>query len=137
MKKSKKVDAISTFIGPDAAIEGTIAFQGTIRIDGKVQGKIQSNGGTVIIGEKAAINADIMVDVAIIYGEVNGTINAKDRIAAYPPCRVVGDIEAPTISIEAGVVFNGNCAMSSRTIAAKNSAPSVKKAAPQNQLKSK
>ena len=137
MKKSKKVDAISTFLGPDAAIEGTIEFQGTIRLDGKVKGKIQSNGGTVIVGEKAVIHADVMVDVAIIYGEVNGTVSARDRIAAYPPCRVVGDIQAPIISIEAGVVFNGNCAMSARTIASQKGTPSSNKEPAQKQLKPK
>ena len=136
MKKSKKVDAITTFLGPDARIDGTIEFQGTIRLDGKVEGKIQSAGGTVIIGENAVINADIQVDVAIIYGEVNGTIEAGDRIEAYPPCRVMGDIQAPIISIEAGVVFNGNCAMKARTIAAANGTRPRPKVLSQKQAKS-
>ena len=41
-KKGKKHDAISTFLGTDASIDGTIEFQGTIRLDGKVNGKIKS-----------------------------------------------------------------------------------------------
>jgi cytoskeletal protein CcmA (bactofilin family) len=116
MLKKKKSDTITTFIGSDANIDGTIEFDGTIRIDGKVTGKIFSKGGTLIIGEKAVIQARIEVDAAIIMGEVNGTIDANDRIEAYPPCRVNGDIQAPVISIEPGVVFNGNCAMKSNKI---------------------
>lgn len=119
MKKSKKVDAISTFLGLDACVEGTIDFRGTIRLDGKVTGKIISDDGTVIIGEKAVINAEIRVGVAIVMGEVNGVIEAKDRIEVYPPGRVQGDIQAPAVSMEAGVVFNGNCAMQARTMAMK------------------
>lgn len=110
-KKGKKPDSISTFLGPEASVEGTLEFQGTIRLDGQVKGKIRSNGGTVIVGEKAIVNAEIDVGNAIIMGEVIGTIDASDRIEVYPPGRVIGDIQAPVISIEEGGMFNGNCAM--------------------------
>ena len=110
-KKGKKPDSISTFLGPEASVEGTLEFQGTIRLDGQVKGKIRSNGGTVIVGEKAIVNAEIDVGNAIIMGEVIGTIDAGDRIEVYPPGRVIGDIQAPVISIEEGGRFNGNCAM--------------------------
>ena len=112
MKKSKKVDSVS-FLGSDGIIKRTIEFEKTIRLDGRVQGKILSDSGTVIVGEKAVVQADINVDVVIIMGKVNGTIDARDRIEVYPPGRIVGDIQAPTVLIESGVVFNGNCTMKS------------------------
>ena len=118
MKKSKKADSVSTFLGSDGIIEGTIQFKKTIRLDGKVKGKILSNSGTVIVGEKAVVQADINVDVVIIMGKVNGTIDARERIEVYPPGRIVGDIQAPTVLIESGVVFNGNCTMKSRKVSA-------------------
>ena len=110
-KKRKKHDAISTFLGPDASIDGTIEFQGTIRLDGSVKGKIKSGEGTVIVGEKAVVNAEIAVGTAIVMGEVVGTIDAADRIEVYPPGRVAGDIQSPVISIEEGGMLNGNCSM--------------------------
>lgn len=119
MKKGKKPNAISTILGFGSRVEGSIEFQNTMRLDGNVKGKICSNSGTVIIGEKAVVDAEIMVDVAIIMGEVNGVINASERIEIYPPGRVVGDIQAPTVLIEAGVIFNGNCVMKTRTDTAK------------------
>ena len=111
MKKDKKTDRISTFIGADASIDGTIEFKGTIRVDGQVKGKIISSDGTVVVGEKAAVDAELHVNVAVIMGEVNGTIEAKERIEVYPPGRVGGDIQAPVISIEPGGIFNGSCVM--------------------------
>lgn len=111
MKKERKADSISTFIGSEARIDGTIDFNGTIRVDGKVNGKITSNGGTVIVGEKASVDAEIFVGIAIIMGEVNGTIEAKDRIEVYPPGMVGGNIQSPVISIEPGGILNGNCTM--------------------------
>jgi cytoskeletal protein CcmA (bactofilin family) len=119
MRKSKKADLISTYLGSDGIIEGTIEFQNAIRLDGSVKGKIFSKTGTVIIGEKAVINARINVDIAVIMGKVNGTINARKRIEVYPPACIVGDIQAPTILVESGVMFNGNCSMKAQEISPK------------------
>lgn len=119
MRKSKKTDLISTYLGSDGKIEGTIEFKNAIRLDGSVKGKIFSEAGTVIIGETAVINARINVYIAVIMGKVNGTIDARKRIEIYPPACVVGDIQAPTIVIESGVMFNGNCSMKAQEISSK------------------
>jgi len=109
MKKDKQKDMIST-------VEGNIEFRGTIRVDGKVKGTIHSDEGTLIVGEHAVIQANIIVDVAIITGAINGNIEARDKLEIFPPACVLGGIKAPRISIESGVVFNGNCEMMGRTI---------------------
>ena len=116
MKKEKKIDAVSTFLGHDAIFDGTINFKGTIRLDGKVKGKVVSDDGTVIIGDKATVEAEIAVETVIIKGSVNGKVQARDRIEAYPPARILGELQAPTISIDPGVVFNGTCSMENREL---------------------
>ena len=122
MKKIDKRGKVSTYLGINASIEGTIDFSDTIRLDGNVKGRIISSGGTVIIGEKAIINADIEVDVAIVKGEINGSLEARDRIEISPPARITGDIHAPVILIETGVVFNGNCSMNANKLLSENPA---------------
>ena len=122
MKNEKKLGSISTFLGADSRIEGTIEFQGTIRLDGRVKGKIFSKGGTLIVGEKAVIHADIHVDSIIVMGDVSGIIDAKERVEVHPPGRVSGDIEAGVISIEPGGVFTGNCSMKAKTVPIKKPA---------------
>ncbi|MGD9080235.1 MAG: polymer-forming cytoskeletal protein [Desulfobacterales bacterium] len=122
MKKEKNLGSISTFLGADCRIEGTIEFEGTIRLDGRAKGKILSNGGTLIVGEKAVIHADIRVDSIIVMGEINGTIDAKKRVEVYKPGRVNGDIEAGVISIEPGGVFTGNCSMKTKAVPLKKPA---------------
>ena len=111
MKKKENADHISTLLGVGTAIEGTLAFKDTIRLDGSVNGKIVSDKGTVIIGERATVDAQIRVGAAIVKGTVNGHIQAVDRIEVYPPAKITGDIQAPVVAIETGVVFNGNCSM--------------------------
>ena len=114
MIKTKKPDTISTFFGFGSHITGKIEFQNTMRLDGSVVGKIYGDGGTVIIGEQAVVEAEIIVDVAIVKGKVNGVIEARERLEIYPPGRIEGDIQAPVVLIEAGVVFNGNCIMTAK-----------------------
>jgi len=111
MKKKEHADHISTLLGIGTTIEGSLAFKDTIRLDGSVNGKIFSEKGTLIIGERAVVEAQIRVGTAIVKGTVNGHIQASERIDVYPPAKITGDIQAPVISIETGVFFNGNCSM--------------------------
>ena len=111
MIKTKKPDTITMLLGPSTTIEGTIEFENTIRLEGNVIGKIYSTDGKLIIGETATVNGEIMVNVAIIMGRVNGKINAGKRVEVYPPGRIEGDIQSPALLIKSGVIFNGNCSM--------------------------
>jgi cytoskeletal protein CcmA (bactofilin family) len=115
MMKKEKDDAVSTLLGADARFEGNLEFTGAVRLDGKLKGQISSAGGTIIVGEKAVIEADIRVDTAIIRGRINGTVVARKGIEAHPPARITGSIQSPVISIDSGVVFNGSCAMETLT----------------------
>jgi cytoskeletal protein CcmA (bactofilin family) len=125
MKNENKIASISTFLGFGSRIEGSLEFQGTIRLDGQVKGQIASKGGTLIVGERAVIEADIIVDTVIIMGEISGTIDAKERIEVHPTGRLSGDIQAGVISIEAGGLFNGKCAMRTKTDSLKKSVAST------------
>lgn len=127
MKKSESTDHISTLLGVGTTIEGTLAFKDTIRLDGSVNGKIISEKGTVVIGERAVVEAQIRVGTAIVKGTVNGHIQCTDRIEVYPPAKISGDIQAPEISIETGVFFNGNCSMTKPDPLPANTAPSKEK----------
>ena len=107
----KRPDTITMLLGPGTTIEGTVEFENTIRLEGNVVGKIFSTDGKLIIGETAVVNGEIMVNIAIIMGRVNGKINARKRVEVYPPGRIEGDIQSPAVLIESGVIFNGNCSM--------------------------
>ena len=105
MKKEKR--GIQTFLGSETTLEGKLAFEGTVRLDGHFKGTIESKDGVMIVGDKAVIQADILVHTATVSGEVSGNIRATSRIELHPPARVF----APVVVIDAGVVFHGNCTM--------------------------
>ena len=64
-----------------------------------------------MFGEKAVIDADILVHTTVVYGEVSGNIRATNRIELHQPARVFGDLSSPMVIMDAGVVFHGNCSM--------------------------
>ena len=116
MKKGKNLPStdsstISTLLGRDTVFEGNLSFKETIRVDGQIKGKLISEGGTVIVGENAVLDADIQVCVAIIRGNVNGRVEASQRVEIYAPAQFNGDVFTPTLSMDSGVIFNGKCQM--------------------------
>jgi len=128
-KKGSSADptAISTLLGRDIVIEGTLSFKETIRVDGCVRGKLISEKGTLIVGEHASLDADIQVGVAIVRGKINGRMEASQRIEIHAPAQVNGDIFAPSVTIDTGVVFNGNCTMQTQLAPTMKSAESLSK----------
>ncbi|MBW1998802.1 MAG: polymer-forming cytoskeletal protein [Deltaproteobacteria bacterium] len=107
----KKRDEINAFLGKGTTFEGSLKFEGAVRIDGNFKGEILA-GGILIIGQSACIESNIQVSQIIISGEVRGNVTAESRIEIRSPGRVSGNIRAPVVIIEDGVVFEGNCRMS-------------------------
>ena len=112
MKNLEK--GIQTLLGPQTTLEGKLLFEGTVRLDGHLTGIIEGKDGMVIVGEKAVIHADIFVNTATVSGEVKGNIKATNRIELHPPARVFGDLSAPVVIIDVGVVFDGKCTTTPR-----------------------
>jgi len=101
---------MNAFIGKGSQFVGKLTFEGTVRIDGRVDGEIFSKG-TLVIGEGAEIKAKINVDTVIIQGKVSGNILANKLIEMRQPGRLYGNIRTPALQVEKGVIFEGNCRM--------------------------
>ena len=108
---------VSALLERGCEFEGKLTFDGTVRINGQFTGEIFSEG-TLVVGEGALVEAKVEVGNIIINGTVRGTIVARDRIEMNSPAEVRGDIQAKTLVIEEGVVFEGNCRMGDRPVSA-------------------
>ena len=109
---SRPEGEINTLLGRGSEFEGKLTFEGTVRIDGKLSGEIFSDD-VLVIGEGAQVSAEIDVGVLIVEGSVNGNIKAKRAVELHAPARVKGNIETPSLYIDKGVMFEGNCKMES------------------------
>lgn len=101
---------LNALLGRGSEFEGKLTFEGTVRIDGKFSGEIHTND-VLVIGEGAKISAEISAGSVVVNGEVQGNIKAKTSIELHQPARVRGNLEAPTLSIDKGVIFEGSCKM--------------------------
>ena len=101
---------VTTLLGRGSEFEGKLSFEGTVRVDGKLSGEIFTDD-VLIIGEGAEVNAEISVGAIIIEGTVHGNIHAKRSVEIHTPARVRGNISTPSLSIDKGVIFDGECQM--------------------------
>src|SRR6266545_4501591 len=101
---------LNALLGHGSEFEGKLTFEGTVRIDGKFTGTIVS-GDVLVVGEGAKISAEITCGTVIVHGEVQGNIRAKSLVELHQPARVHGNLETPSLVIEKGVFFEGQCKM--------------------------
>ena len=116
-EESAGIGEIIAFIGKGVRVEGKLIFDGTVRIDGQFKGEAESNG-TLVVGEGALVEATLNIDTIVVSGEIRGVINAKSRVELRGPGKVLGDIRTPTLIVGEGVIFEGNCMMTTRDVLA-------------------
>ena len=107
-KDTKPLD--QTFLGKDASFKGELSFKGTLCIDGKFEGQINTSG-TLIVSKTGEICANIEAETVICEGLVKGKIVASKRVELRPNSNIVGDIQSPSLNIEVGARLDGKCDM--------------------------
>jgi cytoskeletal protein CcmA (bactofilin family) len=106
----KKKAALNDIFGNNTDFEGTLTCPGDIMIDGRFRGEIKVEG-TLFVGENASIEANIRAAFVVSGGEIRGNIEAEKRIEISAPGKIYGNMSAPSLVIEEGVLFEGNCQM--------------------------
>ncbi len=110
MLKSKKDKTTTTrnappsIISADMNILGNLISDGTVDIDGKIEGNIKAHHVTIREGGK--IHGDINADIAQIYGQVHGIVKARE-VHLYSSCHVEGTIMHENLSVEDGAFVDG------------------------------
>jgi len=106
----ENVKDIKAYLGEDTVFSGTLSFNGVVRIDGKMDGEVNTDD-TLIVGENGVLEANINAGTVICRGKIKGTIKASKRIEIHNNSEVVGNISAPALLVENGAIFDGTCDM--------------------------
>ena len=101
---------VNTLVGRGSHFEGKMTFEGVVRVDGNYVGEIVSDD-TLIIGEGAEVRAELDVATVVIYGTVYGNIRATNCVELHAGGHLVGNIVSPSLVVERGASFDGNCRM--------------------------
>jgi len=114
---------ITALLGRGTRFEGKLHFEGRVRVDGQFKGEIKSDD-TLVIGDGADVTAEIECATVIVRGGiVTGNIRAKTALEIHAPAKVIGNIHSPSIFIDRGVEFQGNCRMDALDAQAKPAKP--------------
>jgi cytoskeletal protein CcmA (bactofilin family) len=105
-------DADQAHLVKGSRVEGRLTFEGSVRIDGEIDGEIEAQG-TVTIGENAVVRAQISAANIVVNGKVTGDLLGRKRVELRVPARLQGNITTPSLVIHEGVVFEGHCSMGS------------------------
>jgi len=109
-EKKKHIEDTKAFLGKGAEFIGKLIFNGNVRIDGDFQGEIFGQG-SVDIGEGALVKANIAVYSVYIGGEVQGSIDVKEKINIHSTGKFLGDVRTPVFIMEEGALFDGRSHM--------------------------
>jgi cytoskeletal protein CcmA (bactofilin family) len=112
-KQAINADKMDTLIGKETSIAGKITANGTLRIDGRVDGEIISQGD-VIIGEGAKVQAGIQARNILLAGELKGNVTASGRVELAASSKLEGDIQVNSLLVEEGAQFLGSCTMAGK-----------------------
>ena len=100
-----------TVIGADAAFKGELSFEGSLRVDGKFEGKLNTKGN-LTLSKGAALAGEVHVGGAILDGAFKGNLSASEKVELNATASVQGDIRAPRLVVAEGATLIGNVAIS-------------------------
>ena len=112
--KNGRDKPVTTIIGQDVCLEGTLISKEGLRIDGSLKGRIECES-TLIVSKTAKIQADIVSNDVFVAGEVRGTITGKNVVEVSNGGRIIGDITTANLVMEPGAFFEGKCNMNGQS----------------------
>ena len=97
-----------TILGPDASFKGELTFEKGMRLLGKFEGQITSEG-QLMVAEGATLNGDVKAAGIRIDGQVKGNLQASSKIQLAASARLEGDIQTNRLEVAEGAVLIGRC----------------------------
>lgn len=130
--RSGSGDVVISIIGPAMRVVGDITTDGTVRIEGQVEGTIEA-ARAVILAQEGVVKGDIRTQDAVIGGTVEGSIVASSRLELQSTAVVHGEIttRANCLKLEEGARFAGRIQMDEEGGAGSDSRASVARAQPE------
>lgn len=103
-------ETVISIIGPGMKIVGDCETDGTIRVEGLVEGSVKA-GKAVVVGKDGKVDGTVATQDAVISGTVAGTVTAESRLELQATARIEGDIYARRMQLEEGALVNGQVHM--------------------------
>lgn len=97
-----------TILGPDAVFKGQLQFEKGVRLQGRFEGEITSDG-ELLVEEGATLTGDVKAGTIRVDGQIKGNIHANAKVQLTASARVEGDVQAARLEVAEGAVLIGRC----------------------------
>lgn len=113
-KNTSDNSELNAFLGVGTEYRGKLDFVGTVRIDGRFEGEI-STDGDLVLGRKALIIGTVNVGKLTSCGEIQGDVVVKEHTVLEKTSVLKGSLKTPSLVMEKGAVLEGSISMTGET----------------------
>ncbi len=106
---SKNSEKMESLIGARSHFQGEFVVKGTLRVDGRVDGRV--NADCVIVSETAVMKGEVTAQRIVVGGKIEGNLRAQETVEIKATGKVQGDIFANKFCVTEGGEFNGKIEM--------------------------
>jgi cytoskeletal protein CcmA (bactofilin family) len=103
-------EPIENVLGQSLVIHGDLSATGGFRIDGTVEGSVESKAA-IVIGEAGVVRGDVRGTDIVVAGQIVGNVTCTGHLEILAKGRIEGDIDAKSVRVETGGVFRGTSRM--------------------------
>jgi cytoskeletal protein CcmA (bactofilin family) len=97
----------TTIVGKLLMVKGELSGKEALVVEGEVEGSITLHGQRLTVRPGGRIRGSIKARHVILHGQVEGDIQASDRVELFRNASLMGDISTARISIEEGAFLKG------------------------------
>ena len=116
-------ESVISIIGPGMKVVGDCHTDGTIRVEGTVEGSVNA-AKAVVIGKQGVVRGNVVTQDAVVSGRVEGSLAAESRLELQATCHIEGEVRTRRMQLEEGAVLNGTVHMGDKARARVASEPS-------------
>lgn len=95
-----------TVLDAHVVVRGDIETNGTLRVDGRLEGNVL-RAGSVVVGPTGSVVGNVFATEMVLGGSINGNVEVDRRVELESTAIVVGDITADAILIHEGGKVHG------------------------------
>lgn len=97
---------INSIVGEGTHFKGHLQLSGLLRIDGDFSGSIVT-AGKVLVGKNGRADCTVEAETVVVGGILRGAIFATEKVIVLASAMVLGNIHAPRLIAEEGVLIDG------------------------------
>ena len=110
MRKETGNGGLQSLLGQGVECDGSARVEGTLRLDGSFQGRLEV-GESLIIGHSGRFIGQAIGRTVVIAGSFEGEVMGTEQVELQKGARLHGDVLTRSLVIEPGVYFEGSCRM--------------------------